>query len=219
MSDGSGIVMPEDEVLRLVVAGKPQPQGSLAAFVLWKSRSDPETGEPTPDRWKWEPLRREDGSIAVNVTSDNDDLKAWRAHVHDLARAAMGKIGVGNLGDPDVGFIVQLVGWLKRPENHWSASGALKEWAPARPLTHPDVDKLLRATFDALTGVVWHDDAQVVCATTAKRYAVPTESSDQIRAEIIVWRAREQRATDLPDVERMRWVPPTPAAPGQESLL
>jgi crossover junction endodeoxyribonuclease RusA len=35
----------------------------------------------------------------------------------------------------------------------------------------PDLDKLVRAVKDALTGVLWSDDSQVVTMTVAKRYA------------------------------------------------
>lgn len=35
----------------------------------------------------------------------------------------------------------------------------------------PDVDKLQRSTLDALSGVLFHDDAQVVKITASKRYA------------------------------------------------
>ena len=37
--------------------------------------------------------------------------------------------------------------------------------------TRPDLDKLVRAVFDALTGVIWRDDAQVCRVLAAKQYA------------------------------------------------
>lgn len=40
--------------------------------------------------------------------------------------------------------------------------------------TRPDLDKLTRAVFDALTDAhIWHDDAQVVGLVATKRYAPP----------------------------------------------
>ena len=39
-----------------------------------------------------------------------------------------------------------------------------------RPSVKPDIDKLLRSTFDALTGIAWADDAQVVEVTASKWY-------------------------------------------------
>jgi Holliday junction resolvase RusA-like endonuclease len=39
------------------------------------------------------------------------------------------------------------------------------------PYVKPDLDKLTRATFDALKGVAWIDDGQVVQSTQQKVYA------------------------------------------------
>ena len=41
------------------------------------------------------------------------------------------------------------------------------------PSTKPDLDKLARAVLDALTGVVFKDDAQVVDLRVTKRYGTP----------------------------------------------
>ena len=43
-----------------------------------------------------------------------------------------------------------------------------------------DVDKCIRAVGDALTGIVWHDDSQVVDARGRKRYAYPDETTGAI---------------------------------------
>ena len=40
----------------------------------------------------------------------------------------------------------------------------------------PDLDKLVRAIFDALTGPVWHDDANVITLHTDKRRAALLET-------------------------------------------
>lgn len=34
----------------------------------------------------------------------------------------------------------------------------------------PDLDKLIRSTCDAMTGIIWHDDAQITCVTADKAY-------------------------------------------------
>lgn len=39
------------------------------------------------------------------------------------------------------------------------------------PETRPDADKLLRAVGDALTGVVYRDDAQLTTVVVRKRWA------------------------------------------------
>jgi crossover junction endodeoxyribonuclease RusA len=37
----------------------------------------------------------------------------------------------------------------------------------------PDIDKLIRAVLDALKGVAWCDDSQVVSVYASKRYGQP----------------------------------------------
>lgn len=105
------------------------------------------------------------------VTSDNPQLKGWRQLV--AAEASRALQGTGQLLDGPVQ--VCAVFYLPRPK-------ALK--AQARPhVTRPDVDKLARAIGDALTGVVWRDDAQVVQWQVSKVYAGVGESP---RADIVV---------------------------------
>lgn len=45
-----------------------------------------------------------------------------------------------------------------------------------RPATKPDIDKLGRSLLDALTGILWVDDSQVVSLQLSKRFADPTEA-------------------------------------------
>ena len=61
-----------------------------------------------------------------------------------------------------------------RPKAHFGSgknSDKLKPCAPRLKTTPPDLDKLERALFDALTGVAYKDDSQVVRCTSVKRYA------------------------------------------------
>lgn len=63
---------------------------------------------------------------------------------------------------------------LPRPKGHWGTgrnADRLKPSAPAWPATKPDVDKLERAVLDALTGVLWADDSQVVILSADKVYS------------------------------------------------
>jgi Holliday junction resolvase RusA-like endonuclease len=63
---------------------------------------------------------------------------------------------------------------LKRPKSHYRVNGALKPWAvDARPTGKPDADKLARSTLDALTGIIFTDDALVVRLVAEKFYAEP----------------------------------------------
>lgn len=98
------------------------------------------------------------------VTSDNPQLKGWRQLVAHAASHALH--GAGMLADGPVRICAAF--YLPRPK----ALGG----KPKAHLTRPDVDKLARAIGDALTGVVWRDDAQVVQLKVTKQYAGVGES-------------------------------------------
>jgi crossover junction endodeoxyribonuclease RusA len=87
-----------------------------------------------------------------------DALKAYRAALGYEARRQMQD---RELITKPVGVSATFV--FRRPKSH-STSKGLRETAPTccYPAKRGDVDKLLRATLDALTGTVYKDDAQVV---------------------------------------------------------
>jgi crossover junction endodeoxyribonuclease RusA len=91
------------------------------------------------------------------VTSDNNNLKPWREAVKSRAiEEAISRI--------EVPVAVELEFRMPRPKSY-----------PKRivwPLRKPDLDKLVRAVFDALTEAsVWTDDALVVCLHARKEFA------------------------------------------------
>lgn len=58
------------------------------------------------------------------------------------------------------GVIVRMRFFLKRPKQ------------PSNPYpSRPDADKLVRSCLDALTGIAYHDDSQVVKIEASKEYA------------------------------------------------
>lgn len=57
-----------------------------------------------------------------------------------------------------------------RPASHLRKDGQLRKGAPRLPAHRPDLDKLGRAVLDALTGVVFKDDGQVVELALEKAY-------------------------------------------------
>lgn len=62
---------------------------------------------------------------------------------------------------------------MKRPKYHFGTgknSRKLKPSAPKYCIKKPDATKLLRALEDALTGVIWKDDAQVIKQVVRKHY-------------------------------------------------
>jgi len=52
----------------------------------------------------------------------------------------------------------------------------LKKGKRVFPASRPDLTKLIRSVEDALTGILWRDDAQVISQVALKRYAMPDET-------------------------------------------
>jgi len=104
--------------------------------------------------------------------------KDWRASVAFGAREAM----QNNIPTDDA-LCVRMTFHVLRPKGHFRSganSHILKPTAPKFPTTKPDVLKIARSTEDAMTGIVWKDDAATVTLVLKKRY------SDTPGVEIIV---------------------------------
>lgn len=80
-------------------------------------------------------------------------------------------------GDPLTGPLrVRFTFYRARPKGHFRTgrhSESLRPSAPRYPATKPDATKLVRALEDALTGVVWQDDARIVEQTAVKTWGIP----------------------------------------------
>lgn len=195
------------------VDGKCEPQGSATAFVPLDSR-----GYPMARGGRNRDGSYRKGSVIVNVTSDNAQLKKWRKAIADAAREAWGD----RTPIEAESLMVEAHFYLKRPDGHWGSgrnAHLLKDWAPAAPLTFPDADKLLRAALDGMTGIIYKDDSLVTKAPPEKHYAVPDGSEHEGQGmTIVVLRREQQTALDLPPEQRTRYVPPTPADDAQLAL-
>jgi Holliday junction resolvase RusA-like endonuclease len=133
-------------IIKFDVAGKPVPRGSKRAF----------------------PVRRKDGSLGIAVSDTTGERgRMWMAMVQEAARSALPANWVPHAG-PIWLFVVFR---LRRPKAHYTTKGAVKSSAPAHPTVKPDLTKLLRAVEDALTGVVWRDDSQIINQAISKEYA------------------------------------------------
>lgn len=99
-----------------------------------------------------------------------DDCKRnpeWRAVVALKAQEAR----VGGVMRGPLRLSVTFV--YPRPKNHYRTgknAGVLRPDAPKHKTTKPDTTKLLRSTEDALTGIAWVDDSQVVEQWATKIY-------------------------------------------------
>ena len=102
----------------------------------------------------------------VTVQQNADDLASWAARLAWTAK----QIGVECRRGP---WFVEAYVMFERPKAHYRAgekAKGLKASAPGLPTGRPDLDKLLRTILDALTGVAWADDSQVVSIEAAKIY-------------------------------------------------
>jgi len=105
--------------------------------------------------------------------------REWRRNVAQVAGEAMD--GHKLLEGP---LVLTLHFYAPRPRSHFGAKG-LKPSAPVRPTARPDTTKLTRGVEDALKGIVFRDDAQVVDQHAHKHYGEPA------RCEVVVERLEE----------------------------
>ena len=95
-------------------------------------------------------------------------VKPWREAVRSEALAT----GLAISAEP---IYLHLLFRFRRPQGHRNAKGELKASAPKTVVTRPDLDKLCRSTLDALTGTLFHDDAQVAFLVASKEYCLTGE--------------------------------------------
>jgi Holliday junction resolvase RusA-like endonuclease len=102
-----------------------------------------------------------------SVPIQNQKLEHWRSSVTMYAQEAMGGLAI------DGGVSLTLIFSFTRPKNHYRTgkyAHLLKDSSPDRMLKAPDVDKLIRAVLDSLTGVVFTDDCEVDRVRVVKQW-------------------------------------------------
>lgn len=128
-------------MIEFFVPGIPRPQGSLRPVV---SRTTGRT-----------------------IVKPSAKMLAWRKVIALHARQVY-------YGKPITGPVrLRLTFCFVRPAKHYGTgknADVLKANAPTFHTTTPDIDKLARAVCDALTGVTWADDSQVVEVYAIKGY-------------------------------------------------
>lgn len=95
-------------------------------------------------------------------------VAAWRNDVRNAASASFGEAPVAGP------IFTEMVFLFPRPKCHYVSNNPdrkLKDDAPYWHTSAPDRDKLERATNDAITGVIWHDDSQVASTLSQKIYS------------------------------------------------
>lgn len=134
-------------VLRFFVAGEPKTAGSKRAFVI---------------------PGKNGGKPRAIVTDDNVRSRDWKTDVQKTAVVAYGMTPLW-MGPMEV----RLTFYRLRPKGHYRTgknSHLLRDDVPAWPHVIPDVLKLARGVEDALSGIIWRDDAQIVGERLDKRF-------------------------------------------------
>ena len=133
------------------------------------------TGQPAPKGSARAVIDRRTGKARLLASASRSNERAqtsWAAQVGWAAKAA-------HRAAPWTGAIgLEVTFFVARP----------KSVTRALPEVKPDGDKLLRATADALTGILFVDDGQVTDWIARKRYATAEEPCG---AWIEVWRVSE----------------------------
>lgn len=152
-------------------------------------------GAPVPSGIRPVPIKGRDGQTHSRLAEGRDSqhekrIKSWRARVAAAGVDAMagrdvytGPVAV------ELRFLrPRTVSQLGTGRN----SGQVKASTPAFPTTRPDVLKLARLVEDALTAVVWKDDAQIVDERLVKIY-VPQNRPPGVRVRVWQLFEREQQ--------------------------
>lgn len=133
--------------ITFIVRGIPKPAGSKRGWAIKKG------GAYT-------------GRVAIM-----DACKGSKDWKQDVKQAALASAPEALLAGP---LIVLFNFLLPRPKGHYGTgknASVLKLSAPKFPTGKPDVLKLARGVEDALTQVIWGDDAQIVSEIIAKNYS------------------------------------------------
>jgi Holliday junction resolvase RusA-like endonuclease len=128
-------------MISFFVPGIPRPGGSKRGFVI-------------------------PGTKRVIITEDCKRSKDWRTSVGFMAADCIKTPLSGPLE-------VQFIFIMPRPQGHFGSgrnAHKIKSSAPEWPAVKPDVTKLVRSTEDAMKGIAWRDDSQVIIQHAEKRY-------------------------------------------------
>lgn len=155
--------------LRFTVVGLPVPKGSTKSFVY-----TPAAG----------------GKPRAATTSDNPKTRGWQQTIANCAALELLRAEYRGLFFT-AGVELEVWFYLPRP------LALQTKRATGRIYPHtkkPDLDKLARACKDALSKVVWNDDAQVTDLLVHKRYAATGQSPHAVIAVRAGVREEEFRA-------------------------
>jgi len=148
-----------ESIITLTVYGTPGPQGSKTA--------------------KGRRVNKATGKCFTVLVESSKKVKPWRELVAAEASSRPRRLLLGPLA-------AEMVFSLQPPRK--IPADRFVDGVPY-PAAYPDTSKLARSTEDALTGILWHDDAQIVdYRRLAKLYAGYPGALDRPGVVIRVWR-------------------------------
>lgn len=99
------------------------------------------------------------------VQTNAERQKPWASMISLTAQEA-------GLTPCSQGVSLILTFYMPRPKNHFRSNGSLKPVSESTEhLKKPDLDKLIRCVLDALTGIAYLDDSQVLRIDALKCYS------------------------------------------------
>jgi crossover junction endodeoxyribonuclease RusA len=112
----------------------------------------------------------------VSVIESSKSVGEWRSRVAlaaaDVLYTDPNGDGSKHLEPTSHAVVLNARFIFARPASHLKKSGELRAGVPRLPIGRgtPDVDKLVRAVLDALTGIAFVDDSQVVGINAGAEY-------------------------------------------------
>lgn len=107
------------------------------------------------------------GGRAVMFDQNASALKSWRNIVHLTGVSYRNQYRCPVYTNVNITLIFYMG---ERPKSHYTKTGKPSSKYREYPNVKPDIDKLTRAILDALTGVFYQDDSQVITINCRKLY-------------------------------------------------
>jgi Holliday junction resolvase RusA-like endonuclease len=104
------------------------------------------------------------------ITTANSKNKPWRQEVAGMAASYMEERSLDLLEELPIQVNVEF--FFEKPKS--------TKKTVMHKITKPDIDKLARSVLDALTGVVFKDDSQVVRCTLGKSFGSPARAEIEV---------------------------------------
>ena len=120
-------------------------------------------------------------TVAMVTMGDCARTKPWQKVVATFAMQAAVQKASGPVR-------LELDFFFSRPRYHYGRGKneeTVKERAPVYHGSKPDLDKLIRSVLDALTGIAYADDSQVVEVRAGKRYCASPSQPEGVAVVIV----------------------------------